>query len=622
MAITNAESSYLSMVLRVFDDLVGLLPEYTAKTAARDQQCVRDRTQSEGMAFVTMTLPKLGKALERAIEVGSFEPVPEFQKARGRTTPCFMGPFFQRIFDDTGTLVNHADGPMAVRVVRQVCYMLYKLEDDFDEAVIAQSLSDFRETDQELAKFTGEWSREQRLIITIGSNILRRIFAGFDSSDIRPRPGPGASASGTGAHERFEPLVKYPAVHDVYPYYDYFYVGRQHLFDRLRRYRELPVEKEGTSVVRLVPKDSRGPRIICMEPQEFMHLQQGLGDAMRRCIASHPLTRGQVNFTDQNVNRELARKASVDGLMATLDMKEASDRISRVLVAELCALLPDLRKRLLALSCTRTRLPDGSLMEHQKFAPMGSSLCFPVMSVVHFALAVAVQHVATAQPVEALAKKTYVYGDDIIVQSSQARVLFEKFPLFGLRFNETKSFVDGPFRESCGLDAFKGECVTPQRFKKRFLDTVDLAKGDPTHLVAGLRMEYNLRKAGYFNTALHLRKIISHRHGSFPTVFDGSGLLGWITDDPSQVCLADGVGTSFFSRSHQSQYVRARAIVAEPFCSMVGSWERLLRAQLVDQRYSDKVDGRNQRIRIRWKRVPIHAAYWPVKPVYRSWAGA
>jgi hypothetical protein len=77
-----------------------------------------------------------------------------------------------------------------------------------------------------------------------------------------------------------------------------------------------------------VPKDSRGPRLICVHPKEAIWIQQGQRLKLEAAITSSNLTKGRINFTDQTVNGGLALESSKSGRLATLDLKEASDRIS------------------------------------------------------------------------------------------------------------------------------------------------------------------------------------------------------------------------------------------------------------------------------------------------------
>lgn len=607
------DSTYLSMHAKLFDDFTDLLPGYSCKEAAADKNYLIQRSLKEGTAFVMKTLPLLGKALERALEKGSFDPVPSFKREHGRTTPAFMRALFKGVFNDTGQL-SETPSAECIRGIRQVAYFQYKLEVDHDKSVQDKFVSEFVETDDSLTH-CDKVDREQALILKVAQTVVNNIFRDLDHRSIIPRPGPGASAQGTHRSVRFEPLVKYQAIHEVYPYYDYFYMDTKHLLDRLRAYKHLPVETAGASVVRLVPKDARGPRIICMEPQEYMFLQQGLADSMRNCIESHPLSRGRVNFKSQEVNRIMALESSIGRRYATLDMKEASDRISRKLVEQMFSGIPNMQRALLALSTPRTILPSGVERNHRKFAPMGSSLCFPTMSIVHYALGLAILHIQTCIPIKALAKDCiYVYGDDIIVKTEYVDHLFRNFPIFGLMFNEGKSFKDGHFRESCGMDAYQGVCVTPLRLKKRFLDIPPGSKKISIEkFSAAADFAYNLKRRGYTKTAALVKQVITDRHGSFPTVLRGSNILGWITDDPNRIDVAN-LRLAYHKPTH-SYRLRARVVQRLSDSSMVGGWERLMKSVLLSPEDTARVEDRNSRLKWRDAWVPVQNAYGPVKSI-------
>jgi hypothetical protein len=64
-----------------------------------------------------------------------------------------------------------------------------------------------------------------------------------------------------------------------------------------------------------------------------------------------------------------------------------------------------------------------------------------------------------------------VYGDDIICGRKTALAVMQFFPLIGFTINRKKSFLDGPFRESCGKHYFNGSDVTPFYVRKP-MDTI------------------------------------------------------------------------------------------------------------------------------------------------------
>lgn len=603
-------SAYLDLFTMLIKDVQEQIPEYTLSECTRDIAYITARHNAESYTFIMKTLPALGKALERALETGTFAPLPGLKREKGKRTPCLFRALFKEVFNEHGELC--ATRPDIVRALRQICYFSYKLEADYPQEVVDERIAQFVHVDESLPDLE-ELSPEANRVLKVARRVLGNLFRDFDHRSIIPRPGPGTSADGTAHVYRFEPVVHHSSVHAVYPYYTYFYVSTDHLGDRLPAYRSLPRKASGTSLMRLVPKDSRGPRVICMEPQDYMFLQQGLGDAMRKHIASNRMTRGRVNFVNQEVNRQLAYGASVTGCYATLDMKDASDRISKDLVWRLFSEVPDMRSALFALSTEQTELPDGSIVQTRKFAPMGSSLCFPVMSIVHYALALACIRVREPRTFKALAKDSvYVYGDDIIVKTAYASHLLDLFPNFGLMFNRDKSFISGDFRESCGMDAYKGVCVTPLRLKKRIFDTN--ARVAPDVLLAARDMEYNLRKAGYTRAAQFVADYLQETHGMVNRVAPGSPVLGMLTDDIRDVSLNY---KRKYRSSTQSFWYRVPVIRRRARVSFNGCWERLLKCLLLSSEETKVVGSRDDVVRTTYAWVPLQALYGSVSPVYR-----
>jgi hypothetical protein len=374
----------------------------------------------------------------------------------------------KEIYADDGTLLEEPSIPSITEVL-QLSGLGYKLDVGHKDRTISAVLDSFRQTEKDISVYTCE-SWDDDSCFELARTLIEDIFFEFDFKDIVPRHGPGSVATGETGVEKWEFRRKYDAIHQCYPYYEYFVVNPDCLLDRLSWYKSLEPLKQGAAKVVLVPKDSRGPRIISMEPLEYQYIQQGLWLGMKNLFQSHGFTRRHVNFTDQTINQRLALQGSIDGSYATLDMKDASDRVSLALVTALFKNMPDLLRHLLACRTPRTTLPDTGELELHKFAPMGSALCFPIESIVHYVLAVASIMMHSDLSRWQAMKCVYVYGDDLIIRSEYAGIVIEAFPMYGLQFNMGKCFTSGPFRESCGVDAFNGQIVTPIRWRKPWSD--------------------------------------------------------------------------------------------------------------------------------------------------------
>lgn len=537
-----------------------------------DTKYLLKRFDEEGFGFVTKTLPAFGKHFDKCLLEGKWTVYPSFKKDRRGVLPLLLNGLLSRVFNHDGTLlkVERVDTD-AIRLIRQFAFMFYKLELDYPKELVDGTIKNFVDTDNEL-RIMDNIEPERAAIILEAQKLVYSVFKTMDPEDISPRPGPGQNADKIDVEGRYEPHVLYKEIHEVYPYYRYFYCSSSHLLDRVREYRVLPRRTSGTSKLSLVPKDSRGPRIICMEPPEYMWLQQGLGRKMMAHIESHPLTRGHVNFYDQTINGKLALEGSRTQQWSTLDMKEASDRISTSLVELLFDDLPRLKARLIALSTKYIELPDGSTLKKRKYAPMGSALCFPVESIIHYALAYAAYKVHNPGVHRSeILKNIYVYGDDLIVKQGYEEPLFQEFPQYGLKFNEAKSCYTGYFRESCGIDAFYGVDITPQKVKK-----LHLTRGDGSALSTQLAMFHGFYKRGLWEIARVWQDWITSVVGYLPYVTEESGNLGWIVDQ-KYIELANKETRRKWCSSTQQWLLLVRKICARPNRSMIGGWETLMR---------------------------------------------
>lgn len=443
-------------------------------------QKVCRRVDSEGKSFLTKTLPRLGKCFDKALagEYKLTKAVHGFKTMRDSELPMFMGELFSKVFAKDGEVLPEPC-TLSVRTLRDILYLFYKYElpyKDEDKTIVVQSFEKTEQTinDQQhyfatLSVDVAEsYSRRRRLHQEIDGKrptpqvareakiLLSRVFSLFDLDDITPRHGPGVVATKQRLWDKFRWTNVAKSITNHYPFDAYFCASAGHVCDSYDTFNGIAEESLPARVI-LVPKDSRGPRLISCEPVDFQWIQQGISRAIVKHVEAHPLTRNNVHFTDQEPNRCAARYGSISGKYSTLDLNEASDRVSLDLVSLLFP--PHIFARLEACRSSSTVLPSGKKLELKKFAPMGSSLCFPVLALVTWAILTA------GAPDADTREGILVYGDDVIVPTAYAANAIEHLESFGLKVNRDKSCTKGSFRESCGMDAFKGICVTPVRLR-------------------------------------------------------------------------------------------------------------------------------------------------------------
>jgi hypothetical protein len=476
---------YTRVLEAMLQDVATHCTTYTAKEAARDLQEIENRVAKEGIEFLTKTLPTFAKALDRALASDTKFTVPGFKKAKGSSLPLFLRGLTSLVF--SSACYERSDASVdAVRSIRQIGYCFYKLRLPFDENQIQKVISAFIETDDTLDNdVPADLDHVSSWILSYAQDTIHRILAGKDPKEgFNPKHGPGAVATGEKVWQKMNFKRYYPSLAREFPYDEHFYYNHSHFCDDLDRFTSLEEREHPTAKVVMVPKDSRGPRLISMEPLEIQWIQQGLKRNLESAIEQSEISGGLVNFRNQQINRYHALVGSLYGDSVTLDMKDASDRVPTWMVK---ALFPDnWVGPLLAARSTHTKLPDGRVMPLKKYAPMGSALCFPVESLIFWALArssIAYTYKSDRRMLElirgsALERhpgydgRVYVYGDDIICPWIDYSWVMERLSLFGLRFNTDKCCTGSSFRESCGMDAFKGHPVTPVRIQARWTSSL------------------------------------------------------------------------------------------------------------------------------------------------------
>lgn len=206
-----------------------------------------------------------------------------------------------------------------------------------------------------------------------------------------------------------------------------------------------------------VPKDAYRRRSIDIQPTLNLFLQKGLGAMIRR-----RLKREGIDLDDQSRNQELARLAYSEGY-ATLDLEAASDSVSKEIVR---LLLPtDWFQRLDDLRTHSINI-DGEVLMLEKFSAMGNGFTFELESLIFYALCWAVVRAEAGEYTSPIA----VYGDDIVIKREHSERVITVLTEVGFIVNDSKSFTEGNFYESCGKHYFKGFDVTPPFQKEGLRD--------------------------------------------------------------------------------------------------------------------------------------------------------
>ena len=376
-----------------------------------------------------------------------------------------------------------------------------------------------------------------------------------------PKPGSGATNTPLDYHMRFQPHVIYGQLADTFQYPLWFYTNALDFKANVETYFNLARLEYPKSRLKFIHKYVGKPRGICIEENETQWCQQAVKGLLYKHIESHPMTKGYINFTDQKVNQLLAITSSADRSMSTIDMSEASDRISRNLVFSLFR-DTSLLRYLDAVSTRIISFPEevrGGELLVNKFAPMGSAVCFPIMAVVHWALCKAIVQLAMPGDTRKLSKRIYVYGDDIILPSECAETIFEFLPHFGMKLNKEKSFFSSHFRESCGVHAYKGHDITPVYNNYTLTNK---SKRDSTCLLSLIAKEALYHQKGYSATAAVVRDRIRDVYGPVPFGAPSSKLLCFKRTEEFDRCISQyGYAPTRYNVDLQTYEMRVRCVV-------------------------------------------------------------
>lgn len=317
------------------------------------------------------------------------------------------------------------------------------------------------------------------LPMQLGTDIvdgLRTFLSGMKPPDLVScigRFGPGVTCDGLDGREKWDRLGKY--MPDVPP--------------SLFRYNSRdpwtpPAIFRGVTKIAEVPKTIKANRIVSSEPALYMYAQLAVADDLDRQM--HKLYKQHVSLHDAELHNKFLLRPDA----CSIDLSDASDHVSVDLVK---AVLPQLWPVLAKVRSSASLFPDGEEVELSTFAPMGSGVCFPVLTLVCIgACGFAQRLLIKSQPYMRQNLWFHVYGDDIIVPRAMYSLVCNLLTYMGLLVNNQKSCPTGVYRESCGLELYDERIITPAYIR------------DPLELVPATKIESVCQKLsdnGFYSTA-------------------------------------------------------------------------------------------------------------------------
>ena len=523
-----------------------------------DIRKMSERIEEEGLGFLALTLPTLAEALERGLESGSFDLTGVTSFASRAGLPLMLGGFLRQIFDSKGRVLD-APSVAAISSIRQICLMWKKIQLPCSTERRSAAIEAYVQADQEIPEHE-DFVRDNAVLYKAFEFVSRvlwtEILGPLDSiSEARnsiPKHGPGTTAERVRGNTKYLLPTWHERLEDYFPFDQFGVLNPNWLRGEPSvdvTYRS-PGDEEPVRVI-LVPKTLKGPRVIAAEPVCMQYAQQALLHPLVAALETHHLTSGHIGFSDQTVNQKLALANSKSRVLATLDLKEASDRVPLWGIEKMFEGVPSFRAALLSCRSSRSKLPDGRILDLRKFASMGSATCFPVEAMFFYTVILAGLLVHRSRPwrrseIAKLIRSVYVYGDDILVPVGQVEAVVDSLQAFGLKVNTRKSFWTGKFRESCGMDAFDGERVTPVYVRRACPTTAQ----DAQSVISWVSLGNQLYFAGLWGAADYVRRVVEDILGPLPSVHREAGCLGWHS-------VRDTMSVDGWDRSLQKPMVRS-----------------------------------------------------------------
>lgn len=237
----------------------------------------------------------------------------------------------------------------------------------------------------------------------------------------------------------------------------------------------------GGNRLTFVPKTNDISRTICIEPVLNMFFQQGiryiLEERLRQFFGIDVSLQQEKNRTLAQIGSErslLDRCSEIDKTQyVTIDLSSASDSLGLKMLKSI--LDRTTYDSLLLYSSRSCELPDGRSVDLNMISTMGNAFTFPLETILFSSVVLSAAKVSGLEPI--FGKSLHgtclisphgsrlgnfgVFGDDIICPAILARKVLRLLALLGFKVNSDKTFLEGPFRESCGADFYGGVDVRP-----------------------------------------------------------------------------------------------------------------------------------------------------------------
>jgi len=523
--------SHMLLLREVLNDL----GTWCCTSTTRDLETITRRVANEGMSFLTISLPAFGRDFERCLDRGQVCSSDFNGYSKSGYLPRFLSGFTSLVFCPTSGLLLDDPKVDAIQSVRQITLMYGKINLPCSDARVSASIRRFVECEKEVRAHDETRTHEEyrdfaRLSTVLFGDVFSRVDRKVYNGEIVPKHGPGSTADGLLGNGKYVQTEWTERLERVFTASEYLYPSWSHYLGRDST--PLPItylEPGAERPVRIVtvPKTLKTPRIIAIEPTCMQYMQQAVLEALMQEFERDDILSDFVGFNDQVPNQHLAMIGSSKGNLATLDLSEASDRVSNQLVRVMSSPWLWFYEALDATRSRKADVPGFGVLRLAKYASMGSALCFPIEAFVFLTLVFLGIQKDLGVPLTRkkdfipFSGRVRIFGDDIIVPKEHVHTVVTTLQDFGLVVNVDKSFWTGKFRESCGREFYDGEDVSIVRIREE----LPTRRQDAREIISTVSLRNRLYEAGLWGATRFLDDLL-HRLIPMPQIAGTSPALG------------------------------------------------------------------------------------------------
>lgn len=227
--------------------------------------------------------------------------------------------------------------------------------------------------------------------------------------------------------------------------------------------------------LKAVNKNYKTARLIAPEDVDRQYDMQSIRLRIEKVLHATG-SDGMIDFHDQVPNQLRAFEGSVSSEYSTIDLSSASDSIARALATEVLPIW--LYEDSIRCLPTHFEYRTANRTERRRmriFASSGSAVTFSCETLIFLGIALAVMRYSSAITGEEYLLPV-VFGDDMVVDTRIFILLCEVLSTLGFMVNAEKSFSSGTdYRESCGVEYWKGLDCSTRFFPRKSLDFRDKA---------------------------------------------------------------------------------------------------------------------------------------------------